>query len=175
MSEKINLRGLIGAHLATFKGYPLRTTLFDLGTFVFAPIAIGVASTLWAPPIYSIAVLLSGVAVFSGLLVALMVNVFNFSVKLRRDENLGPEHPLVRSVNELMANSVWAVLVGLSLTILTALASATSAPDCALNAVWVGLIAAVFAHLGATILQVITRIWSAHELIGNLSPKDKSP
>ena len=171
MTSKIRIADIIQAEFGTFSGYRFRTKLADSVLFIIAPLILGVAAYLWAPPVYAVGSVLSGVTVFTALLVALLVNVFNFSVKIRRDEKIRPEEPLSITVNELMANAAWAVLVGLVLVILLVAAAATQVPSCAINTLWVGVLVLVFLHLMACVLMVISRIWTAHEQIKDLPPK----
>jgi len=171
MSRKINLIELASAQLGTFRGYGAKTVIRDLATFVLLPIGLGIIAVLFGPPIYSVASLLTGVSVFSGLLVALLVNVFNFSVKIRRDEKVRPEEKLAKTVDELMANAAWTVVVGLSLVAMLAIASATQIPSCPLGKIWVGILTSVLVYLILNVLMVLSRIWTAHEDIKDLPPK----
>ncbi|WP_437773480.1 hypothetical protein [Arthrobacter sp. KNU40] len=171
MSRKINVLEIARAQLGTFQGYGQRTIVGDLVTFLGLPAVVGVVSGIFAPPIHSVGSLLTGASVFSGLLVALLVNIFNFSVKVRRDEKVRPEEKLARTVDELLTNAAWTVLVGLTLVVLLAVASATQDPSTSLSQVWVGILAGFSAHLILNILMVLSRIWTAHEDIKDLPPK----
>lgn len=171
MSRKINLVEIAMAQLGTFRGYGAKTVIRDIATFLVLPIALGLMSARWAPPIHSVGSLLTGVSVFSGLLVALLVNVFNFSVKIRRDEKIRPEEKLARTVDELMANAAWTVIVGLALVVMLAIASATQTPGCPLDPVWVGVLAGASVYLILNLLMVLSRIWTAHGDIKDLPPK----
>lgn len=170
MSSKARVSAIWRAQLDSFRGYGRPSALFDFGQFLALPILAGIAAAIWAPPIYAVGSVLTGVSVFSGLLVALLVNVFELSVKIRRDEGLRPEEPLSVTMNELMANASWAVLVGLVLVTLLVAAAATQAPDCPLHPIWVGILVPFFAHLMVCVLMVLSRIWTAHEQIGDLRP-----
>ncbi|MFF2243325.1 hypothetical protein ACFVTM_03985 [Arthrobacter sp. NPDC058130] len=171
MSRKINVLEIARAQLSTFQGYARRTLLGDLATFLGLPVAVGIAAAFFAPPVHSVGGLLTGASVFSGLLVALLVNIFNFSVKVRRDEKVRPEEKLARTVDELLTNAAWTVLVGLTLVVLLAVASATQEPSKPLDQVWVGTLAGFSAYLVLNILMVLSRIWTAHEDIKDLPPK----
>lgn len=159
------------AQLRTFRGYGAGTLVRDIATFLVLPIIIGVASALFGPPIHSVGSLLTGASVFSGLLVALLVNVFNFSVKIRRDEKIRPEEKLARTVDELMTNAAWTVVVGLALVALLAIASATQKPENPLDPLWVGVLAGASVYLILNVLMVLSRIWTAHGDIKDLPPK----
>ncbi len=171
MSNKINLLEIARAQLATFSGYSWKVIARDLGVFVGLPIIIGVLVSLWGPPVYSVGGLLTGASVFSGLLVALLVNVFNFSVKIRRDEKIRPEQQLALTVDELMTNAAWTVITGLLLVVLLASAAATQQPDTPLAPPWVGILVGLATHLIMNVLMVLSRIWTAHEDIKDLPPK----
>lgn len=171
MSRKINLVEIAVAQLGTFRGYGTKTVIRDVSTFLVLPIAAGVASFMFAPPINSVSSLLTGVSVFSGLLVALLVNVFNFSVKIRRDEKIRPEQKLARTVDELMTNAAWTVIVGLAFVVMLAIASATQTTSKPLDRLWVGVLAGGSVYLILNVLMVLSRIWTAHGDIKDLPPK----
>lgn len=128
MSSEINLIEIARAQIRTFSGYGKKTVIRDVATFVGLPVAAGVLGAVFGPPVYSVGSLLTGASVFSGLLVALLVNVFNFSVKIRRDEKIRPEQKLSVTVDELMANAAWTVITGLMFVVLIAIAAAIQTP-----------------------------------------------
>ncbi|HCJ48875.1 MAG TPA: hypothetical protein DHW40_06045 [Microbacterium sp.] len=171
MSRKINLIELARAQLATFRGYSLPVRVRDFSTFILLPIALGVLAWFFAPPVYNVAGLLTGASVFAGLLVALLVNVFNFSVKIRRDEKIRPEERLARTVDELMANAAWTVVSALALVVVMATVTAAQAPQCPIDSRWVGLLVALAAYVVLNVLMVLSRIWTAHGDIKDLPPK----
>lgn len=171
MSQKINLIELARAQVATFSGYGVRTRARDVLTFVGVPIAIGLIAGYFASPVYNVSGLLTGASVFAGLLVALLVNVFNFSVKIRRDEKVRPEQQLARTVDELMANAAWTVLSALALVIVLVVATATQHPDRPVAEAWVGIVAGLGTYVILNVLMVLSRIWTAHGDIKDLPPK----
>lgn len=171
MTNKINLIEIARAQIRTFSNYSAGVTVRDSLTFFGLPILLGVLSGLYSPPVYQVSILLTGASVFSGLLVALLVNVFNFSVKVRRDENIRPEERLARTVDELMTNAAWTVIVGLALVVLLVAATATQEPTQPLNPVWVGVLTAFGTYLVLNVLMVLSRIWTAHGDIKDLPPK----
>lgn len=171
MSRKINLIEIAKAQLDTFRGYGAKTVIRDTATFLILPIVLGLLSAKFAPPVHAVGSLLTGVSVFSGLLVALLVNIFNFSVKIRRDEKIRPEEKLARTVDELMSNVAWTVIVGLTLVVMLAIASATQTPGCPLGHAWVGILAGASVYLILNVLMVLSRIWTAHGDIKDLPPK----
>jgi hypothetical protein len=171
VSNKINLLEIARAQLATFSGYNWKVIARDLAAFIGLPVAIGVLVGGWGPPVHSVGSLLTGASVFSGLLVALLVNVFNFSVKIRRDEKIRPEQQLAITVDELITNAAWTVITGLILVVLLASAAATQEPGTPLAPVWVGILVGLAIHLIMNVLMVLSRIWTAHEYIKDLPPK----
>lgn len=171
MTNKINLIEIGRAQLRTFSNYSLGARISDVLAFLGLPILLGVLAGLYAPPVFQLSVLLTGASVFTGLLVALLVNVFNFSVKVRRDEKIRPEERLAQTVDELMTNAAWTVLVGLSLVVLLVLATATQKPTCPLHPIWVGILTGFATYLVLNVLMVLSRIWSAHGDIKDLPPK----
>lgn len=171
MSQKINLIELARAQLATFSGYSVLARIRDLLTFMGLPIATGLLAGLFAPHVYNVSGLLTGASVFAGLLVALLVNVFNFSVKIRRDEKVRPEQRLARTVDELMANTAWTVVSSLTLVVLLIIATATQEPGKPLAGAWVGVVTGVGTYVILNVLMVLSRIWTAHGDIKDLPPK----
>lgn len=171
MSNKINLLEIARAQRATFSGYGRKDVVRDLSAFIGLPIIVGVLAGVWGPPVHSVGSLLTGASVFSGLLVALLVNVFNFSVKIRRDEKIRPEEQLAVTVDELMTNAAWTVITGLVLVVLLASAAATQEPETPLAPLWVGILVGLAIHLIMNVLMVLSRIWTAHEYIKDLPPK----
>lgn len=171
MSNKINLLEIARAQLATFAGYGRGAIVRDISVFVALPIVIGVVVSVLGPSVYSVGSLLTGASVFSGLLVALLVNVFNFSVKIRRDEKIRPEQKLAQTVDELMTNAAWTVITGLLLVVILASAAATQKPETALNPLLTAVLVGLGVHLVMNVLMVLSRIWTAHEDIKDLPPK----
>lgn len=171
MSRKINLLELARAQLATFSGYSIGVRVADVCTFVILPVALGLAAWLFAPPVFNVAGLLTGASVFAGLLVALLVNVFNFSVKIRRDERIRPEERLARSVDELMVNAAWTVVSALTLVVVMASATAAQAPQSPIEQYWVGILVGLASYVMLNVLMVLSRIWTVHGDIKDLPPK----
>lgn len=171
MSSKINLLELARAQLGTFRRYSRKTQVKDLITFAVLPVALGVLAGFFAPPVFNVSGVLTGASVFAGLLVALLVNVFEFSVKVRRDEKIRPEERLAQTVDELMANASWTVVSSLVFLVVVAVATAAQAPDEPLPSVMVGLIAGLGSYLILNVMMVLSRIWTAHGDIKDLPPK----
>jgi len=174
LTSKIDLRPLIKAQIESFKGYRWQATLRDVGTFVGLPIILG-AAVLWGQPkVYNAGSGITGVSVLTGLLFALLVNVFNLAVRMRRDEGLRPGSVILRTVDELLANVGWAVLVGLALVVALACGVSTQEPDHPLGRWWVAVIVAMFAHLLVSVLMALSRIFSAYAQIAELAPPRKN-
>lgn len=171
MSSKIDLTPLVERQLATFRGYSEFTGKLDFFVFVFVPVGAGLAVAVWGPDVKGVGAVLGGVGVFTALLFALLVNVFNLSVKLRRDEGVRPEQPLALNVDELFYNVGWSVVIGLALVITMTAATVTHTATEALGGVWVGLIVALFVHLVITVLMAVVRMVSTYESIADLAPK----
>lgn len=170
LTSKIDLGPLLNAQIKSFKGYRWQATFRDVGIFVALPIALG-AAVLWAQPkVYNAGSGIAGVSVLTGLLFALLVNVFNLAVKMRRDEGLTPESLILGTVDELLANVGWSVLVGLALVVTLACGVSTQQPNHELGRWWVAVIVVMFAHLLVTVLMALSRIFSAHAQIAELAP-----
>lgn len=171
MSAKVNLTPILQGQLASFRGYSAATRKVDLIVFLAVPAGSGAAVAAAGPPIKGIGGVLGGVSVFTALLFAMLVNVFNLSIKLRRDEGVRPEDELALDIDELFYNVGWSVVVGLALVTVMAAASVTHAAVEPLGAGWVGVIIALFLHLIVTVVMAVVRLAAAYEAIAGLSPK----
>lgn len=173
MSDKLDISLIVRGQLRSFKGYSRRSRLLDLAVFLVIPVLAGVLVWQAEPNVFNVAGILAGVGVFTALLFGLLVNVFNLSVKLRRDEALRPESRLNANVSELFANVAWSALWGLLLVVLLATGAALQAPQKVLAYWYVGLLVAVSVHLVLTVIMSLTRLVSAHAFIGDLAPPRK--
>jgi len=143
----------------------------DFVVFVLAPLGAGLALAAWGPPIKNVGGVLGGVAVFTALLFAMLTNVFNLSVKLRRDEGVRPEERLALNVDELFFNVGWSVLVGLILILCMTGAAVTHSASQRLGFAWVAILVSGLLHLVLTVIMAIVRMVSAYLAIGDLAPK----
>jgi len=139
--------------------------------FVLVPIAAGFSIAEWGPAVRNIGGVLGGVGVFTALLFAMLINLFNLSVKLRRDEGVRPEEPLALNVDELFYNVGWSVVVGLALVISMTAAAVTHSAARGLGYAWVVVLVSLLLHLILTVVLAIVRLVSAYEAISDLAPK----
>lgn len=179
MSAKWDVRDIALAHYNTLRDattghYRAR----DFVVFFGAPLTIAGLAVKGGIHLYDVSKLLGGIAVFTGLLFALVSNVFSLYLRVRRDEGLSPYDPLIADVKELFANVAYAVLVGLGLVMLLVVAASTHTPDPSsqtaqqpLGPIWTAVLIATFFHLLLTVLMALNRLWLAHIKIGELPPK----
>jgi cellobiose-specific phosphotransferase system component IIC len=178
MSAKWSVTSIARAHFATYTdartGKPL---VADYLAFLGAPAAVALAASTMATmgkfQLIDVARLLGGIGVFTGLLFGLLTNTFTVSLRVRRDEGLDPEHPVVKQVAELFANLGWAVVVGCLLVSLIVTAGATHPTEVALGPGWTGILVFLFLHLMMTVLMALKRLWHAHQKIADLPPKNR--
>lgn len=171
MSGKLGIPGILERQVTTFRGYSLAEQIRDFATFILLPIGTGILVGRWGPDVVNAAPVLAGVAVFTALLFALLVNVLTLAVKLRRDEGLRTESRIVRDVEELFANVSWSVVVGLLLVSLLVPAAAVADPAHPMPQWLAGLLAGVFAHLVITVIMAVSRLNHAFLQIRDLAPK----
>ncbi len=176
MSTKWSIVSITRAHFGTYRNArtdsPMPTDYLafvgiPLGTAIFA----GIMTHLGHFHLRDISRLIGGIGVFTALLFGLLTNTFTLSLRVRRDEGLDPEHPVVTQVRELFFNLAWAVVVGCTLVTLLILAAATHTTTAALGPIWTSTLTFLVLHLMLTIFMALKRLWYAHEKIANLPPK----
>jgi hypothetical protein len=134
--------------------------------FYGLPLIPAVALVHWHLQLQSIGQILSGVAVFTGLLFGLLVLMFNTGVTLRKDSSaITNAHDLRGLVGDLRANTTYAAIVALLLAML--LVVAAIAVDDKGRAPWpfAPPVAYLFLHLGLVLMVILRRLRTAFNYI----------
>lgn len=173
MSAKWSITEIARAHFATYVHARTGKRLAaDYLAFVGTPAAVAIFASAMATTgrfqLVDVSRLLGGIGVFTGLLFGLLTNVFSLSLRVRRDEGLDSQHPVVRQVRELFANLGWSVIIGCILVSLIVVAGATHPAKSPLSPPWTGVLVFLFLHLMLTVLMALKRLWYAHEKISDL-------
>jgi hypothetical protein len=111
--------------------------------------------------------LLAGVAVFTGLLFAMLILVFNTGITLRKDGDSLPNTPrLRRIVSDLRANITYAIFVAFALDATLIVAASTAPQTGGLDRWWAPPVIWLFVHLGLCLFAILRRFRTAFNLIG---------
>ncbi|AFR47976.1 hypothetical protein [Gordonia sp. KTR9] len=172
MDSKFSVLPTIRAHYRTFvndaTGEPHKT---DYMIALGAPAVTGliVSATMGAKGLVmnEIGAYISGVAIFTALLFALVIYVFQLRMQLDVDQRVSPTGRLIRLVDQLFSNVNYAVVIGVATTV-TAMIAAAFAKDGAVNYVWGGILATLGLHLVLVVLMCIKRVQSAFGQIRRL-------
>ncbi|SDP46633.1 hypothetical protein SAMN05660199_03964 [Klenkia soli] len=140
---------------------------WDLVTFVGLPVLVAGAAVLLDLRAPKIDPLLSAVSILFGLLLGLLVLVFDqLKREAQRPSPAAGNDPLVDSW-QLFVNVSWAILV--STVLLGVLITTTVITDQALPAWLTGLVGALLLHLLLTFLMILKRLFfMARRITGNL-------
>ena len=110
---------------------------------------------------------IAGVAIFTALLFALVIHVFQLRMQLDNDDRVPRGGDLTKFVDQLFANVNYAVVVGVVTTAASMVASAF-ASDGRIGSIWAGILCALGLHLFLTVFMCIKRIRAAYREIKNL-------
>lgn len=133
--------------------------------FFGAPTLLSAPFAFFHLELQGIGQILSGTAVFTGLLFGMLGVVFNMGVTLRKDGGQFPNaHNLPQTISDLRANITYAIVIGLLLSVALVIASATSG-TAGLPWLWTPLIVWLFIHLGQTLMMVLRRFRTAFNYI----------
>lgn len=114
----------------------------------------------------NLSALISGVALFTGLLFGLLILMFNTGITLRKDgEHFRSAHDLPLLIADLRASITWAILVSMSLTVVLVVAASTTPSNEAACWGWTVASAWLFSHLAITVLGVLRRLRTAFNYI----------
>lgn len=159
MLDSIDISGVVTNYLRGFRSLNTgRYRRADLALHYGVPLAILVAAGIWVPRTDSISNLLSGLAILTGLFLALLV--FVFQLRLDTDERVEHQRTarLVDLIDALFHATVYAALVsGLATTVAVVVDLFEPVPKWGL-----ALVVALGAHLVLTGLLVITRAHAAY-------------
>ena len=168
MSSKASLFPVIGDHYRTMTDvrsgdYRRR----DLFLFLGAPLALAAISVVYGAELPSAGDLIQGVSILTGLLFALVIFVFQLRLQVSSDDRIGPVRRIAILIDELFANVLYAVVVGLATTAVVVIAGASVGPDSGgeaapVNRWWTGAVVLACSHLLLTIAMCLKRTRAAY-------------
>ncbi len=164
MSSKFNVLPAIRDHFETFEDHNNRNRflLRDYAGMVGVPAAAAGLITLCQVHIRSVGTFLSGVAVLTGLLFALVIFVFQLRLQVASDPRHHNGGKLTTLIDELFANVNYAVIVGLATSVLGVIAASVEDPAAGAP-VWASaLLTLLGTHLVLTVLMCVKRTRSAY-------------
>lgn len=147
---------------------PDRPYLPDYVVLLGVPLATGTAVGYYFR-LHDMASYIAGVAVFTGLLFALVVYVFQLRMQLLSDPSVPRDGKLAGFIDQVFANVSYAVVVGVTATIASIAAAVTADGAGRINAIWSGVVVALGVHLMLVVLMCIKRLRAAYREIKKLS------
>jgi membrane associated rhomboid family serine protease len=139
----------------------------DYAVLLGVPAAGGVAVGYFYQ-LRDMAAYIGGVAVFTALLFAMVVYVFQLRMQLLSNPFVPRDGALARFVDQLFANVSYAVVVGIATTVVS-MAAAVTAPDSGhVNHVWSGVVVGFGVHLMLVVFMCLKRIRAAYREIKSL-------
>ncbi|GAA2839607.1 hypothetical protein [Kribbella solani] len=139
----------------------------DLVMFLGVPLALASASAIYGAELPTAGDLIQGVSILTGLLFALVIFVFQLRLQVSLDDRIGPVSRIAILIDELFANVLYAVVVGLVTTAVVVVAGASVGPDSGegaapVNRWWTAGVVLVCAHLLLTIAMCLKRTRAAY-------------
>jgi len=159
MSSKWAVGEIVREHYSTFVDAETRKPhLADYLGMVVVPAGAGVALGLRGAHIEGIGDILAGVAVFTGGLFVMLIQVFPLAQRLSDDPRLAGQRRIAELVDELEKNLSYAVVIGLvTVGLLMAAAAMTSTKD-KVSPAMTGALVAVLLHLLLTTFMTLKRL-----------------
>lgn len=116
---------------------------------------------------------IAGVAIFTALLFALVIHVFQLRMQLDNDERVPSQGDLLKFVDQLFANVNYAVVAGV-LTTATSMTAAGFAHGDRVGPVWAGVLLAMGLHLLLCVFMCVKRVRAAYREIKRLPRRTTS-
>lgn len=132
---------------------------------VAVPLVAAAVSAALGWRMSSAATLTNGLAILTGLLFALVVFVFQLRLDVTRDPRHEGQLSLRTRIDELFQNVLYAILVGLTATVLSVIADAATSTDGQVSRWWTAVMIAVGGHAVATVLQCLKRTLRAYRAL----------
>lgn len=172
MDIKFSVLPTIRAHYATLVDDSTgRPHIPDYVLSIGGPVLVGgvVAAIMRARQLSTsdMASYIAGVAIFTALLFALVIYVFQLRMQIDTDDRVPRDGRLMRLVDQLFSNVNYAVVVGV-LTTVIAMVAAMLAHDGEVGPYWTGVISALGLHLVLVVFMCIKRVDSAYRQIRRL-------
>lgn len=139
----------------------------DYATILGVPVVVG----SWAAAsvrLRDMASFIGGVAVFTALLFALVIYVFQLRMALLDNPNVPRDGALVGFIDQVFANVNYAVVVGVITTALGMAAAVSAGDDGRSSRVWSGVVVAFGVHLMLVVFMCIKRLRAAYREIRKL-------
>jgi hypothetical protein len=139
-----------------------KPSVTDYLAFFGIPAALGTVSYVANFRFENVDGILAGVAIFTGLLFALVIHVFTLGLRITDDPRIGSAGRTARLIDQLQSNVLYAVLVGIVTTVALALASATTAGGHRVGIIMTAVLVALLAHMILIVLMILKRMRSAY-------------
>lgn len=172
MDSKFSVWPTIREHYGTYIDDETKQPLAaDYLTSLGLPVAAGlvVAGVMkWRTlSMTDVAAYIGGVAIFTALLFALVIYVFQLRMQLDADDRVSRTGKLVRLIDQLFSNVNYAVVVGI-VTTTVAMIAAAFATNGDIGPYWTGVLAALGLHLVLSVFMCIKRVQAAYREIRRL-------
>ncbi|WP_322859249.1 hypothetical protein U8D42_03260 [Mycobacterium europaeum] len=169
MDSKFSVLPTIGDHYRTLvdQNVPGRPYWPDYIVLISLPCAAG-AFVGWLFHLRELGSYIAGVAIFTALLFALVIYVFQLRVQLLSNATVPRDGKLVEFVDQLFANVNYAVVVGVIATAAAMIAATTSDDKGQVNGLWSGILTALSLHLMLVVFMCIKRVRAAYREIARL-------
>jgi hypothetical protein len=169
MDSKFSVLPTIGDHYRTLvnQNAPDRPYWPDYLVLIGLPCAVG-ALVGWLFQLRELGAYIAGVAIFTALLFALVIYVFQLRVQLLSNPTVPRDGKLVAFIDQLFANVNYAVVVGVIATAAAMTAATTSDDKGHVNGLWSGLLTALSLHLMLVVFMCIKRVRAAYREISRL-------
>lgn len=131
-----------------------------LGVPTAAGVAVGLTLHLRDMASY-----IAGVAIFTALLFALVIHVFQLRMQLLSHPSVPRDGQLARFIDQLFANVNYAVVVGVIASGVSMAAAITADGDGRINGIWSGLVVCLGIHLLLVVFMCIKRVRAAYREI----------
>lgn len=139
----------------------------DYATLLGVPIAVGTLTGCFAR-LRDMAAYIGGVAVFTALLFALVIYVFQLRMQLLDNPNVPRDGKLAAFIDQVFANVSYAVVIGVFTTALSMTAAITAPDNGHVHPIWSGVVVALGVHLMLVVFMCIKRLRAAYREIRKL-------
>jgi hypothetical protein len=168
--HRLGLRTVLGDHVDTWtiRTGPDRTRDVRSAAlwYFVTPSALAVPFIFLHFSVNGVGQILSGVALFTGLLFGLLVLMFNTGITLRKDGgSLANAHDLQRVIADIRANVTYAAVTAMILASLLVVAAAVTPTNKSLHWAWTPVFVWLAVHLGLTLLTILRRLRTAFNYI----------
>ena len=136
---------------------------------LLVPIAIGTAAGVKGANLQDVGGAVAGVSIVAGLLFAMSIFLFQLRTSLSQDKRLNQVD--FRLVDECMANTIWAIVWGLALTLyLVVMGAGGWMRQGVLRTTWTGIAIAAGTNFLVVIMMCLKRLRRAYERIAMKRP-----